>query len=474
MKLRTVLMIVPWVALAGHSAESEAAPLGSSITYQGRLTEAGDPLNGTADLQFQLFDAPTDGTPIGGAQLASAVEVVDGLFTVPLDFGAIPFTGEARWIEVSVRSPAGAGLFTILSPRQSVTPAPYALYALDGPGGDGWQLTGAHLTNTNTGNVGIGTSAPSTKLHVAAPIPILRLQDSDSIITQTGMIDFMDSGGASSGYMGFGSQATPHLYLVNRRSSGDLRLHTSDLDRVTVTATGNVGIGTTTPGKKLTVAGDMEIGTSTADYRHLRLGGGNCSGFLYGSFPALGDGIHLGYNYYADAGGVHRIVATDGQTSRISMGYGYISLATGPTNNIPLDRIHVTTNGNVGIGTNSPTAKLQVNGTIKHSFNGQYFAPASSEGLRIIRGTVDAAGNAVSGAGFTSSRVSQGDYLITFSTVFAGNPSVTATADDETVSSAARVATIFAVGSNSVRVRIRNLSNNVEDQKFHFCVIGPH
>ena len=45
---------------------------------------------------------------------------------------------------------------------------------------------------------------------------------------------------------------------------------------------GNVGIGTATPGLKLTVAGDAELGATAGDYHHLRLGGGNSSGFLYG------------------------------------------------------------------------------------------------------------------------------------------------------------------------------------------------
>src|SRR5262249_6744075 len=81
----------------------------------------------------------------------------------------------------------------------------------------------------------------------------------------------------------------------------------------------------------VTLDGDAELGTAAGDYRHLRIGGGNSSGFLYGSFHAFGDGIHIGYNHFANALGVEQIPNHGGGTSRISMGYGYIGLATGGT-----------------------------------------------------------------------------------------------------------------------------------------------
>jgi len=59
--------------------------------------------------------------------------VSNGLFTVPLDFGSAAFTGDARWLEVAVRCPAGSGSYTTLTPRQPLTAAPYALYAKGAP-----------------------------------------------------------------------------------------------------------------------------------------------------------------------------------------------------------------------------------------------------------------------------------------------------------------------------------------------------
>jgi len=118
--------------------EAQAAalsPLSSAFTYQGRLLLSGNPVNGTCDLQFGLWDAETGGAQIGATQTKTSVSVHDGLFTVLLDYGAAAFAGEARWLEIAVRSPAGSGAYTVLSPRQALTAVPYALYAKAMPWG---------------------------------------------------------------------------------------------------------------------------------------------------------------------------------------------------------------------------------------------------------------------------------------------------------------------------------------------------
>jgi hypothetical protein len=81
------------------------------------------------------------------------------------------------------------------------------------------------------------------------------------------------------------------------------------------------------------LAGNVELSTDT--YRYLSLSGGNAHGYLYGSYPAFGDGIHLGYNYYADANNVGHVFNPGGATSRITAGYGEIRLAVGGVNAAP-------------------------------------------------------------------------------------------------------------------------------------------
>lgn len=110
---------------------------GTAFTYQGQLTSAGQPANGSYDLRAILYDADTGGSQVGPIVTNLAVSVTAGFFTTPFDFGPGVFNGAARWLELGVR-PAGSDAFTSLAPRQPLAPAPYALYALTpaGPKGD--------------------------------------------------------------------------------------------------------------------------------------------------------------------------------------------------------------------------------------------------------------------------------------------------------------------------------------------------
>jgi len=118
-----LLALLAGLALAHEPAST---PLGTGFTYQGQLTSGGTPYTGTCDFIFRLFDALSGGAQLGSLTKAN-VPLDDGFFAVELDYGGGTFYGDARWLEMSVRCPAGAGNYTLLSPRQALTAAPAAL-----------------------------------------------------------------------------------------------------------------------------------------------------------------------------------------------------------------------------------------------------------------------------------------------------------------------------------------------------------
>jgi hypothetical protein len=105
-------------------------PVGTAFTYQGRLTEAEAPANGSYDLEFKLFDAASGGSQVGSTVTLGSVGVTNGLFTASLDFGTGVFAGNRRWLQMGVRPGGTGGAFTTLVPRQELTAGPNAIFAL--------------------------------------------------------------------------------------------------------------------------------------------------------------------------------------------------------------------------------------------------------------------------------------------------------------------------------------------------------
>ena len=142
-KLTTILVLLMLILLTSSGASAEfnrnsampapaLAPIGTTFTYQGYLTDGGSPADGEYDFQFMLFDAASAGSQVGVTTSEENVDVVEGYFTVELDFGAY-FDGTALWLEIWVRPGASIGGYQQLLPRQPLTAVPYANYALAAP-----------------------------------------------------------------------------------------------------------------------------------------------------------------------------------------------------------------------------------------------------------------------------------------------------------------------------------------------------
>jgi len=230
-KINAVLLTVTLLVAASASAQTTA------FSYQGKLTDSGNPANGQYDLQFKFFDTLTvgTGTQQGATLVRNPVVVSAGIFTVTLDFGSSVFIGADRFLEIGVRPTGNLGPYTTLSPRQQITSSPYAIQTVNS------QLLGGlpasrYVAADAGGNVGIGLPVPSYKLHVVD-------SGSAGLRVQTN-----GNGGQVASFGGFGD----FLIDANNVVGG----------RLTVKQTGNVGIGTANPQARLDVRGDVKLGNS--------------------------------------------------------------------------------------------------------------------------------------------------------------------------------------------------------------------
>jgi hypothetical protein len=156
---RHKLLLACSVALFFFAGETRAQT--TAFTFQGRLNDSGVPANGNYDLELKLFDTPAagTGTQIGSTIDRPGVKVTSGVFTVQLDFTAAAFSGGDRFVEVGV-TPAGSGTpFTILDPRQPITPTPYALFSLNAAMASGnFTISG---NGTLFGKLAVGQDTPT-------------------------------------------------------------------------------------------------------------------------------------------------------------------------------------------------------------------------------------------------------------------------------------------------------------------------
>ena len=142
-------------------------------------------------------------------------------------------------------------------------------------------------------------------------------------------------------------------YIYSIQSGGILQFKSNgDNERMRIDASGNVGIGTTSPTEKLTVTGNINLEGVT---RKLYFDTTNAA-------KQVILGVENDYEFH--------IVNARGNSSRLMLGNGSITLGTSST---PMFYIN-TASGNVGIGDNTPSYKLDVNGTVNST--AEFRAPA--------------------------------------------------------------------------------------------------
>ncbi|WP_413613048.1 beta strand repeat-containing protein [Bdellovibrio sp. HCB-110] len=235
-------------AAAGTDLYFQTTPLNSTTnTERMRLTSAGNLGIGT--------NSPISILQIGGSAYSAASWTTQGSHLYIPGVTSTDTTGSGA---IAARTVASIGTHTFAaSSAQTITDAS-TLYIASGP------TAGSNVTITNplalqvgggnsafAGNVGIGTTSPQTNLDIRAPA------------TADGVIRLYVDNGKQAG-VNLGTSQNDRWSILHDVTNqlSFWEDHTGDSGsqgpRMTILPGGNVGIGTSTPGQKLSVAGTIE------------------------------------------------------------------------------------------------------------------------------------------------------------------------------------------------------------------------
>jgi hypothetical protein len=219
-----------------------------------------------------------------------------------------------------------------------------------------WTSSGADISNTNTGNVGIGTTAPGDLLELRRSQnggTMIRLDNPDSVspsaysgitfyqngVRRSHVVSVNDGCGGcigGAGAMQIYNFANTHMIFA-----------TNSAERMRITNAGNIGLGTTSPDERLTIIGNFHARSAGGADGHVWLQSGSSSNI---EFDDAGSGTNRAVAFGANV---------PGQTLSSNNANLYFSSFTSGAWN---PRMTILNAGNVGVGTTTPAYRFDVQG----------------------------------------------------------------------------------------------------------------
>ncbi len=342
------------------------ADIPHGINLQGILDSAGNPLaNRTVSVEFKIYDDSVGGNVLW-SESTSVTTNAGGLFSAfagnPIPIPDSAFDDTLRWLGIKVGTDAE------MTPRQQIVSNAYAyrVGTVDGATGGNifgdvqlhstlkvgdlagetgrLEITDGHsavIVLDSTGYVGIGGvvgEGAAVGIGTQTPLSQLHLESSNPIADGIRIYNTSASGDPNIHFLTDGvfqyTLGVDNDDADKFQISAGSTLNSSEC--LTITSTGNVGIGTTTPGQFTNTKLDIVGRTSMR--------------------PVLGDSTKVLIFDYAP-GDAMRIY-----TDAVSGTPKNLILGTYP--NGPLDQLFLQqSTGNVGIGTSSPQGALDVSST---------------------------------------------------------------------------------------------------------------